>query len=73
MLSEAERDVLNSALEKYRPGQSDPILVGGLSLLKPALRLMSYYRLMIEEIKDAQVITSYIRWVESVQVRGADN
>jgi hypothetical protein len=73
MLSEAERDVLNSALEKYRPGQSDPILVGGLSLLKPALRLMSYYRLMIEEIKDAQVITSYTRWVESVQVRGADN
>ncbi len=32
MLSEAERDVLNSALEKYRPEQSDPILVGGLSL-----------------------------------------
>jgi hypothetical protein len=73
MLSDAERDVLNSALEKYRPGRSEPILVGGEKVLKPALRLMSYYRLMIEDIKDAEVITSYTRWVESVQVRGADN
>jgi plasmid replication initiation protein len=73
MLSDAERDVLNSALEKYRPGQSEPILVGGDNRLKAALRLMSDYRLMIENIKDAEVITSYTRWVESVQVRGADN
>src|SRR5271165_632934 len=29
MLSDAERDVLNSAIEKYRPSQSEPILVGG--------------------------------------------
>ena len=29
MLSDAERKVLNSALEKYRPGQSEPIFVGG--------------------------------------------
>ena len=29
MLSDAERDVLNSALEKYRTGQAEPILVGG--------------------------------------------
>ena len=49
MLSRTVRDVLNSALQKYRPGQSDPILVGGMSLLKPALRLMSSYRLVIEE------------------------
>jgi hypothetical protein len=28
MLSDAERDILNTALEKYRPGQSEPILVG---------------------------------------------
>ena len=48
MLSDAERKVLNSALEKYRPGQSEPILVGGENLLKPALRLMSLYRLRIE-------------------------
>ena len=41
MLSDAERKVLNSALEKYRPGQSEPMLVGGENLLKPALRLMS--------------------------------
>ena len=40
-------------------------------MLKPALRLMTYYRLVIEEIKDAEVITSYTRWVDAVQVRGA--
>jgi hypothetical protein len=55
MLSDAERAVLNSALEKYRPGQSEPIFVGGENLLKPALRLMSLYRLRIEEIKGAEV------------------
>ena len=42
MLSDAERNVLNCALEKYRPNQSEPISVGGSNLLKPALRLMSY-------------------------------
>src|SRR5206468_894355 len=73
MLSDAERGVLNAALEQYRPGQSEPILVGGNNRLKPALRLMSDYRLVIEEIKDAEVITSYIRWVDAVQVRGAEN
>jgi Initiator Replication protein len=73
MLSNAERDVLNRALEKYQPGQSEPILVGVNNLLKPALRLMTDYRLMIEEIQDAEVITSYTRWVEAVQVRGAEN
>ena len=61
MLSQAERAVLNSALEKYQPGQSEPILVGGECLPKPALRLMSLYRLRIEEIKGAEVLTSYIR------------
>ena len=73
MLSDAERDVLNSALEKYRPGQSDPIFVGGEKLLKPALRLMTWYRLVIQEIKDSEVITSYTRWVDAVQVRAAEN
>jgi hypothetical protein len=68
MLSDAERDVLNSALEKYRPSQSEPILVGGKNLLKPALRLMTDYRLVIDEIKDSQAITSYTRWVDAVQV-----
>jgi hypothetical protein len=42
MLTDAEHDVLNIALEKYRPGQSVPILVGGKNLLKPASRLTSY-------------------------------
>jgi hypothetical protein len=49
MLSAAERPVLNSALEKYQPGQSVPIFVGGANLLKPALRLMTSYRLKIEQ------------------------
>ena len=73
MLSEAERAVLNTALEKYRPGQSEPIFVGGNKVFKPALRLMTLYRLAIEEIKDSQAITSYTRWVDAVQVRGAEN
>jgi hypothetical protein len=73
MLSDPVRTVLNTALEKYRSGQSEPILVGGENLLKPALRLMTWYRLVIEEIKDAEVITSYTRWVDAVQVRGAEN
>jgi hypothetical protein len=29
------------AFQKYRPGQSEPILVGGIAQLKAALRLMS--------------------------------
>ena len=73
MLSDAERDVLNSALEKYRPGQSEPISVGGKNLLKPALRLMTWYRLVVEEIQEAQMTTSYTRWVDAVQVKGAEN
>jgi hypothetical protein len=73
MLSDAERDVLNTALEKYQPGPYEPIFVGGANLLKPALRLMSAYRLVIDEIKDAKAVRSYTRWVDAVQVRGAEN
>jgi plasmid replication initiation protein len=73
MLSDAERKVFNTALEKNRPGQSEPILVGGKKLLKPALRLMRNYRLAIEEIRDSQAITSYTRWVDAVQVNGTEN
>jgi hypothetical protein len=51
MLGDKERSALNIGLQKYRPGQSEPILVGGAKLLKPALRLMSLYRLRIDEIK----------------------
>ena len=57
MLSDAERAILNTALKRYRPGQSEPILVGGIKVLKPALRLMTFYRLMIEEINDSQAVT----------------
>jgi hypothetical protein len=48
------------------------ILVGGDNRLKPALRLMSDYRLVIEEIKEAKAITSYTRWVDAVQARGVN-
>jgi hypothetical protein len=73
LLSNAEREVLNSALEKYQPGESEPILVGGNNLLKPALRLMSDYRVVLEEVKGAELVTTYTRWLETVQVRGVDN
>jgi len=70
MLTDAERNVLNIGLQKYRPGQSEPILIGGEKLLKPALRLMSEYRLRVDEIKGAEVVTSYTRWLASVEARG---
>jgi plasmid replication initiation protein len=73
MLTEKERDVLNLALSKYRPGRSEPILIGDEKLLKPALKLMSFYRLRIDEIKEDAVFTSYTRWLESVQVIGTEN
>jgi hypothetical protein len=47
MLSTAVRSILNNA----------PILVGDETLLKPALSLMTSYRLVIEEIKDSEAIT----------------
>jgi plasmid replication initiation protein len=72
MLSEVERAVLDSALEKYRPGKSEPILVGGKKTLKPALRLMGRYRLVIEEAKDGRAIMSYTRWVDAVHVTGSE-
>ena len=34
---------------------------------------MSFHRLRIEEINADEVVTSYTRWVESVQVKGSDN
>jgi plasmid replication initiation protein len=49
---------------QVRPGQ----IVVGLGR-----RGENYYRLVIEEIKDAKIITSYTRWVDAVQVRGAEN
>ena len=51
MLTDAERNVLNIGLQKYRSGQSEPTLLGGAKLLKPALRLTNYYRLRIDESK----------------------
>jgi hypothetical protein len=34
---------------------------------------MTWYRLVIQEIKDAEVIANHTRWVDSVQVKGADH
>jgi plasmid replication initiation protein len=73
LLGDKERDVLNQALEKYRPGQSEPILIGGEKLLKPALKLMSFYRLRIDEVKAGTVVTNYTRWLEVVIVKGPEN
>src|ERR1700693_5700865 len=73
MLSRTARVVLDTALQKYRPGRSEPILVGGIAQLKPALRLMMSYRLVIREIEGAEVLTSYTRWLESVQLKEGEN
>jgi Initiator Replication protein len=72
MLSAAEREMLNRALEKYRPDQREPILLGAAKLLKPALRLMNIFRLRIDKIKRDAVVTSYTRWLESVIVQGTE-
>jgi plasmid replication initiation protein len=69
MLSRSARAVLNTALQKYRPGRTDLILVGGMTQLKPALRLMMDHRLVIQEINGGEVLTSYTRWIECVQVK----
>ena len=69
MLSEAERAVLNTALEKYRPGQSEAVFVGGGDVLKPALRLMTSYRLAIDDFTDSHAITIYTRWVDAVHLK----
>jgi hypothetical protein len=61
------------SLEKYRRGRSEPILIGSEKLLKPALKLTSFYRLRIDEIKEDAVVTSDTRWLESVQVKGTAN
>jgi hypothetical protein len=73
MLGVQEREVLNLALSKYRPGQSEPILIGGATALKPALQLMNVYRLRIDEVKEGAVLTSYTQWLEAVIVKGTEN
>jgi plasmid replication initiation protein len=73
MLSRSARAVLDTALQKYRPGQSELIPVGGIAQLKPAMRLMMSYRLVLQNVVGAVVFTSYTRWLESVEVKeGAD-
>jgi plasmid replication initiation protein len=73
MLSRSARAVLDTALRKYRSGRTDLIPVGGIAQLKPALRLMTAYRLMIQQVMGAEVMTSYTRWLESVQLKEGEN
>ena len=73
MLSRPTRAGLDTALQKYRAGRDEPVLVGGITLLKPALRLMTDYRLVIQEVEGPEVITSYTRWIESVQLKEGEN
>ena len=72
-LSRLARAVLDTALQKYPPGRSEPILLGGIAQLKPAMRLMMSERLVIWEIEGAEVLTNYTRWVESVQLKEEEN
>jgi plasmid replication initiation protein len=69
MLSRSTRAVLDTALRKYRPGRTDLIPVGDVDQLKPALRLMTSYRLTIRDVVGNEVLTSYTRWLEFVQVK----
>jgi plasmid replication initiation protein len=69
MLSGSTRAVLDTALGKYRPGRTDLIPVGGIAQLKPALELMTSYRLVIGEVTGNEVLTNYTRWLECVQVK----
>jgi hypothetical protein len=69
MLSRSARAVLDTALQKYRRGKGDLIPVGGIAQLKPALRLMTAYRVVIQEVTGAEVLTSYTKWLECVQVK----
>ena len=61
MLSRSARAVLDTALQKYHPGRTDLIPVGGIDQLKPALRLMTAYRLVIQEVTAAEVSVDSIR------------
>lgn len=62
--------VLDTVLQKYRPVKTEPILAGGIARLKPTQqRLMMTYGLVIQEVSDDEVVTSYARWLECVQVK----
>src|SRR5271166_1561630 len=54
---------------------SMPAICGAWEAIRGNLKFCSltWYRLVIEEIKDSEVITSYTRWVDAVQVRGAED
>jgi plasmid replication initiation protein len=45
------------------------IPVGSIAQLKPALELMTSYRLVIGDVTGNEVLTNYTRWLECVQVK----
>ena len=45
------------------------IPVGGVAQLKPALELMTSYRLVIGDVIGNEVLTNCTRWLECVQVK----
>jgi hypothetical protein len=57
MLSRSARAVLDTALREYRPGGPESILVGGIGQLKPALRLMTDYRLVSNSVRASSLIS----------------
>ena len=69
----AERNELNIGLQKYRPGRSEPILMGGANLLKPALQLMNVYRLRIDEINWVGSVLGYYRFKSSAIAENCSN
>ena len=42
-------------------------------MLKPALRLMTSYRLAIDEVTDSHAITIYTRWVDALHLKRGEN
>ncbi|MBV9672876.1 MAG: replication initiation protein [Verrucomicrobia bacterium] len=72
MLQERERLILRDALQEYRPGQKEPIHVGGKEVLKPVLRLSSQCRLTVEEFRTSAVMITYTTWLDTVQVLGTE-
>ncbi|MBV8967874.1 MAG: hypothetical protein JO331_02300 [Verrucomicrobia bacterium] len=59
ILTDQEREVLNTALRSYRPGQTEPILAGKKKDLEAALNLLTHYRIAMEDIVGGQIIRRY--------------
>jgi bifunctional non-homologous end joining protein LigD len=63
LLPKAEREILDIALERYQPGQRDPILLGGSGLLKTPCDWCRLIGSRWRGIDNAEIV--YIGWIES--------